>query len=79
MRKMKNISGDKEYLRNLLKSGRQKAIFGLGGFSGSTALSFEIVNHDGYVTEICEESGYCQWTNMNGTEMMSVNINTITI
>ena len=39
----------------------------------------EIVNYEGVVTEIDLESGYCNWENIQGDMMPSVNISAITL
>lgn len=80
MQKLTNTEKDRNALYTLLATGvKPRATFGFGCFNSELASSFEIVNYDGVVTEIDLESGYCNWENIQGDMMPSVNINVITL
>lgn len=78
MKQLKDNKEDKQFLHNLLTSGKSvKAKFSLGVFTSNLANSLTTNDYEGFVTEIDLDSGYCNWTNINGTKMPSVNINCI--
>lgn len=80
MQKLKNTEQDRNALYTLLATGvKPRATFGLGCFSSDLASSLEIVNYEGVVTKIDLDSGYCNWENIQGDSMPSVNINVITL
>lgn len=79
-KKLTNTIEDKTLLKNLLSSGSPvKAKFSLGYFATEFADSLETKEHDGVVTGIDMESGYCNWENARGIDMFVVSINTITL
>ena len=80
MQKLKNTEQYRNALYTLLATGvKPRATFGLGCFASELAISLEIVNYEGVITEIDLESGYCNWENIQGDMMPSVNINVITL
>jgi len=80
MKQLANNTNDRFFLYVLLGTGQPvKAKFSLGGFTSELASSLTTVDHEGFVTEIDLESGYCNWTNIEGRKMPMVNINCITL
>lgn len=80
MQKLTNTEQDRNELYTLLATGvKPRATFELGYFTSELASSLEIANYEGVVTDIDLESGYCNWENIQGHMMPSVNINVITI
>ena len=80
MQKLTNTEQDRNALYKLLSTDvKPRATFGLGCFTNELASSLKIVNYEGVVTEIDLESGYCNWENLQGDIMPSVNINVITL
>lgn len=78
--KLKGTEQDCQKLHSLILEGiKPKATIELGSFTSELASSFEIKKHEGRITDIDMNSGYCNWENSQGNPMPSVHINTITL
>lgn len=78
--KLTNSHRDRDHLNGLLKSGKEpKATFQLSGFTSELADSLITEDYKGTVTSIDMKSGYCGWNNVQGTRMIAVNIDCITL
>ena len=78
--KLENTQKDRESLHKLLSTGvKPRATFELGCFTSNLASSFTTVKYEGVITGIDLEDGYCNWENIQGDMMPTVNINVITL
>lgn len=78
MQKLENTKEDRDALHMLLTTGiKPRATIGIGAFTDQMVVVIE--NYEGVITKIDLESGYCEWENIQGDIMPTININTITL